>query len=149
VNVIRCFRCLARSALAALAIGALASCKSENGPAGPNPPAAAGDFQTTLSLDPGEPGPEAQLQATLGYTLPASAEPLGAYLVEVRFDPARLTFVASDPAMASGRAVNELQTGSGSIVVAGARTRVAGIQPADLSFVLREVADTRLREIPK
>ncbi len=156
MNVVRRF---ARSALAALVIGALAACSSGAGPAGPNPPH---DFRTTLSLDPGEPAPGAQLQATVGYTLPASAEPLGAYLVEVHFDPARLSFVASDPAMASGRVVNALQAASGSIVIAGAQAggftdgllfkgvflaRAADVKPADLSVALRELADTRLREI--
>jgi hypothetical protein len=119
-------------------------------------------LRTTLALDPGQPVSGSQLQATVGYTLPASAEPLGAYLVEVRFDPARLHFVSLDPALRFSRVVNDLEAESGSILVAGARAggftdgllfkgvfraRVGGVASSDLSVTLREAADTRLREV--
>jgi hypothetical protein len=154
----------AGSSLVALALGLLLSCSSSDGPSGPNPPPpASGDLQTAVSLDPDQPGPSSQVEASVGYTLPASAEPLGAYLIEVRFDPARIAYLATDMALTASRVVNDLSAGSGTIVVAGARAdgfsdgllfrgsfraRVGGVKPGDLSVLVREAADTRLREIP-
>jgi len=147
--------------LVALAIGGLLSCSSsDDGPSGPNPPPS-GDLETTLSVDPVTPVPGSQLQASVGFALPASAQPLGAYLVEVHFDPARIAFIASDAAM-DGRVINDLRAGAGSIVVAGAesagfsdgllfkgtfRARVGGVKPSDFSVVVREATDTALRTI--
>jgi hypothetical protein len=158
VSVVRRF---ALPPLVVLAIGALLSCSSADGPSGPNPPPS-GDLETTLSFDPVQPGSGSQLQASVGFALPASAQPLGAYLVEVHFDPARITFIASDAAMDDGRVINDLRAGAGSIVVAGAesagfsdgllfkgtfRARVGGVKPSDFSVVVREATDTALRAI--
>jgi hypothetical protein len=159
VIVVRRF---ALPALVALATGLLPACKSSDEPSGPNPPPSGGDLETTLSFDPVQPGSGSQLQAAVGFALPASAQPLGAYLIEVHFDPARIAFVATDQAVVSGRVINDLRAGAGSIVVAGAqsggfgdgllfkgtfRARVGGVKPSDFSVVVREATDTALRVI--
>ncbi len=156
-------RRILRGAWAVLAAAALGGC-SGGGPSGPTPPppGPAPGFRTTLSLAPEGPAAGAEFEAALGYELPAGSAPLGAYVVELRFDPARVSFVAADPSMTVGRVVNQLGAATGTIVVAGAtsdgfadglllkgtfRARAADVSASDLTLTLREAVDTQLREL--
>jgi hypothetical protein len=157
-------RRIVHGAWAVLAAATLFGCSSGDGPSGPTPPPPppAPGFRTTLNLAPEGPTAGAEFEAALGYELPAGSAPLGAYVVELRFDPARVSFVAADPSITNGRVVNQLGAPTGTIIVAGAtsggfadglllkgsfRARAADVAASDLRLTLREAVDTQLREL--
>jgi hypothetical protein len=125
------------------------------GPAGPGPD---GTLTTAVELAPLQPPAGTDFEASFRYTIAPPTVLLGAYQVEVGFNPALVRFVSVDPAIGAGRVPNTSQAGLGSIVVAGAsatgftdgilfrgtfRALAAGVSPASFQLDVGEAVDSR------
>ncbi|MBA2564823.1 MAG: hypothetical protein H0V09_05300 [Gemmatimonadetes bacterium] len=115
-----------------------------------------------MRTSPAQPAAGQEFTGAFAYALTPGTVRLGAYVVEVRFDPARVTFVATDPSLAHSRVANVASISAGSIVIAGAaaegfsddvlyqgsfRARAAGVGPESFQVVLREAVDTTLDDL--
>ena len=151
----------ALSAIATVSTLVLASCGG-GGPSGrpdPSGPNAPGTLSTSFALAPAQPPVETEFTASFNYTIAPTTVLLGSYLAEVRFDPAQVTFIEADPAMASSRLVNAGDAATGLVVVGGAQTsgfrdgvlfkarfrnHAPAVSAATFQLTIREAVDTRL-----
>jgi len=153
--------CLLVTYAAALALSA---CGESHGPRAPGPagPTGGRTLTTSVSLLPPQPEGNAEFVATFSYSITPATVKLGAYVAEVRFDPALIEFLSTDPALALSRIVNSTNGRSGALVAAGAavdgfsdglvfrgnfRALAPGITPANFQLIIREAADTRLERV--
>jgi hypothetical protein len=117
-----------------------------------------------MSLLPAHPGANATFTATLGYVVPDSDRPLGAYLLEIRFNPSRLRYVTGDASTVADRVVNASNADTGNLVLAGARgagfvdgilfrgtfeALAPDVTSADLMVGVREAHDIQLQNLLK
>ncbi|MFN2432642.1 MAG: hypothetical protein ABR599_07480 [Gemmatimonadota bacterium] len=103
----------------------LAACGGGGGsPAGAGPagPDSRGTLSTSTVLTPATPA-QGEFTASFSYTITPGTVLLGSYQAEVRFDPARVQFVSTDPAISGNRIPNVSGAASGTIGVAGASTQ--------------------------
>jgi hypothetical protein len=120
-------------------------------------------LETSVETIPAEPGQGEPFSVTLQHRVTPPRVRLGAYLMELRFDPARVEFASAAENLTPSQVANTSTAPEGLITVAGAmlegfsesilfeadfRALGAGVSAADFRLTIREAVDVQLRPIP-